>query len=295
MGAALALVSALSYGLSDVVGGIVARRVRAVHVAFLGQLGGLLALAVVAPLLTPAPPSVRDVLWGGLSGLGTGLGMAFLFRGMGRGAMSVVVPVSAVGGVALPVLVGATVLGERPAWPTWLGVALALPALWLVSGGSSRGSSDGTGPTRGSVGDGLVAGAGIAVQYLALARAGPGSGLWPVLGGRAAALLAVGVLACTLMRARPVRGTGSEGARAGRRRPVRVAAAGGAGVLAAVALAAYLAAVQSEFVTVAVVLSSLYPLVPAVVGVAALGERLTRAQTTGLAVATAAAVLIALS
>ncbi|GAA2884853.1 DMT family transporter [Pseudonocardia halophobica] len=285
MGAALALVSALSYGLSDVVGGIVARRMRAVHVAFLGQLGGLLAVAVAAPLLTPAPPTLPDLLWGGLSGLGTGLAMAFLFRGMGRGAMSVVVPVSAVGGVALPVLVGATVLGERPTWPTWLGVGLALPALWLVSraGGPARG-----GATPGAVADGLVSGVGIAIQYLALARAGPASGLWPVLAGRVTALAAVGLLACTLMRA-----AGTDGERrAGAREAV---AAGGAGVLAAVALGAYLGAAQSEFVTVAVVLSSLYPLVPAVIGVAVLGERLSRGQVLGLVVALAAAVLIALS
>lgn len=286
MGAALALVSALSYGLSDVVGGVVARRMRAVHVAVLGQLGGLLAVAVAAPLLTPAPPTVPDLLWGGLSGLGTGLAMAFLFRGMGRGAMSVVVPVSAVGGVALPVLVGATALGERPAWPTWLGVGLALPALWLVS--RAPGHPERGGATPGAVADGLVSGVGIAIQYLALARAGPASGLWPVLAGRVAALVAVGVLACTLMRA-----AGSDGERrAGTR---EAAAAGGAGVLAAVALGAYLVAAQSEFVTVAVVLSSLYPLVPAVVGVAVLGERLSRAQVLGLVVALAAAVLIALS
>jgi drug/metabolite transporter (DMT)-like permease len=287
VGAALALVSALSYGLSDVVGGIVARRMRAARVAFLGQLGGLLAVAAAAPLLTPAAPAGRDLLWGGASGLGTGLAMAFLFRGMGRGAMSVVVPVSAVGGVALPVLVGATVLGERPAWPTWVGVGLALPALWLVSRGPADPSRD-TGATHGSVADGLVSGVGIAIQYLALARAAPGSGLWPVLAGRVTALVAVGVLACTLMRALSAEGERRAGSR-------EAAAAGGAGVLAAVALTAYLVAAQSEFVTVAVVLSSLYPLVPAVVGVAVLGERLSRGQVLGLAVATAAAVLIAVS
>jgi drug/metabolite transporter (DMT)-like permease len=285
VGAVLALVSALSYGLSDVVGGLVARRMRAVHVAFLGQLGGLLAVAVAAPLLTPGSPEALDLMWGGMSGVGTGLAMAFLFRGLSRGAMSVVVPVSAVGGVALPVLVGATVLGDRPAWPTWVGVGLALPALWLVSRSSSRTAR----PPRGSVGDGLVAGIGIAIQYLALAQAGPGSGLWPVLGGRVTALVAVGILAITIMRRSPAAG----GERRGR--TWATAAAGGAGVLAAVALAAYLSAVRTEFVTVAVVLSSLYPLVPALIGVVVLDERLSRHQMVGLAVALAAAVLIAVS
>jgi drug/metabolite transporter (DMT)-like permease len=285
VGAVLALASALSYGLSDVVGGLVARRMRAVHVAFLGQLGGLLAVAVAAPVLTPARPAPPDLMWGGLSGLGTGLAMALLFRGMSRGAMSLVVPVSAVGGVALPVLVGATLLGDRPAWPTWVGVGLALPGLWLVS----RGAPATARPACGSVGDGLVAGVGIAVQYLALAQAGPASGLWPVLAGRVTALLAVGVLAWTVMRRPPA--TGNEL----RNGALATVAAGGAGVLAAVALAAYLSAAQTEFVTVAVVLSSLYPLVPTVVGIVVLGERPSRHQMVGLAVALAAAVLITVS
>ncbi|GAA4544350.1 DMT family transporter [Pseudonocardia xishanensis] len=283
MGALLALASALSYGLSDVIGGLVARRMRAVLVALLGQLGGLAAVAIAAPLLTPTRPDLPDLAWGGLSGLGTGLAMAFLFRGMSRGAMSVVVPISAVGGIALPVLVGVTLLGDRPAWLTWLGVGLALPGLWLVSRDASVAPTD---PTRGSVGDGLVSGAGIALQYLALARGGPDAGLWPVLAGRLAAVLIVGVLAATMMRR-----TSADPDEHGRTRYVLAAA--GSGILAAVALAAYASAAQSEFVTVAVVLSSLYPLVPALVGLAFLGERLSRRQVLGLVIALTGAALIA--
>ncbi|GEL24071.1 multidrug transporter [Pseudonocardia sulfidoxydans NBRC 16205] len=283
MGALLALASALSYGLSDVIGGVVARRMRAVHVALLGQLGGLVAVAIAAPLLTPARPDIPDLAWGGLSGLGTGLAMAFLFRGMSRGAMSVVVPISAVGGIALPVLVGVALLGDRPAWLTWTGVGLALPGLWLVSRHASTATTD---PTRGSVGDGLVAGAGIALQYLALARCSPDAGLWPVLAGRLTAVLIVGVLAVTMMRQTSADPDGHKRTRS-------VLAAAGSGVLAAVALTAYALAAQSEFVTVAVVLSSLYPVVPALVGIAFLGERLSRRQVLGLAVALTGAVLIA--
>jgi drug/metabolite transporter (DMT)-like permease len=275
VGAALALASALSYGLSDVVGGLAARRLRAVRVALLGQLGGLVAVAVAVPFVTPALPAVRDVLWGGLSGVGTGLAMALLFRGMSRGAMSVVVPVSAVGGVALPVLVGSTVFGDRPPLLAWAGVVLALPALWLVSRGSAP-------PTHAAIRDGLGAGAGIAVQYLALAQTG--SGLWPVLAGRVTAVAAVVIVAATLMR----HGTPP-------RPPARWArlAAGGAGVLAAVALAAYQSATQTELVTIAVVLSSLYPVVPVLVGIAALNERVSWQQVAGMAAALTAAALIA--
>ena len=56
--------------------------------------------------------------------------MLFLYRGISRGAMSVVVPVSAVGGVALPVLVSVALLGDRPTVLAWTGIAVAVPALW---------------------------------------------------------------------------------------------------------------------------------------------------------------------
>jgi uncharacterized membrane protein len=54
--------------------------------------------------------------------------MMFLYRGLSPGDMSVVVPVSAVGGIALPVLVGVTLLGDCPPLLSWL-VAVAVPAV----------------------------------------------------------------------------------------------------------------------------------------------------------------------
>lgn len=53
------------------------------------------------------------MLWGGLSGVGSAVTMLFLNRGISRGALSVVVPVSAVTGVALSVVCGVAFLGER--------------------------------------------------------------------------------------------------------------------------------------------------------------------------------------
>ncbi|MGI5132576.1 EamA family transporter [Pseudonocardia sp. CA-107938] len=266
----LALVSALAYGFSDVVGGLAARRTRPLVVAFVGQVSGLVTMAVAVATLSPVTPAVADLAWGALSGLGTAAAMAFLFRGMARGAMSVVVPVSAVGGVALPVVVGVALLGERPSLIAWAGVVLVLPALWLVS---RSGSATPTGP---AVRDGLASGVGVAVQYLALAQAGADSGLWPVLAGRVTAVLAAGVLVLPERRMAPG------------------VLAVAAGVLAAGALTAYQLAARTEYVSVAVVLSSLYPVVPVVVGLVALGERVGRRQGAGLVGALAAAALVAL-
>lgn len=274
MGTLLALASAACYGLSDFAGGLLARRARFTEVALIGQVGGLVLALLAVPLIGPAPPPPADLAWGALSGAGTGVGMLFLFRGLGRGSMSVVVPVSAVGGVALPVLAGVALFGERPSAPAWTGVALAVPALWLVSR-----TRDGTAAAAAATSDGLVAGAGIAVQYLALAQAGPAAGIWPVAAGRVAAILTILPLAL-------------RGAR--RERPPAGITAGAAmtGALAALALVCYLLAVRQQLVVIAVVLSSLYPVIPVVLGIVVLRERLCLGQAAGLVAAAVAVALL---
>ncbi|SDM21553.1 EamA family transporter [Allokutzneria albata] len=269
MGTLLALGSAVGYGVADFAGGLLARRVPFATVAFLGQLGGV-ALAAVA-LVAPGSPSTVDILWGGLSGVGTGVGMLFLFRGLSRGSMSVVVPTSAIGGMVLPVLVGVALLGERPSPLSWLGVAVAVPALWLVS-------RSGGGTTAAP--DGLIASVGIATQYLALAQASPEAGLWPVLAGRVTGLLTVLPLFITTRRApRP--------------RPRTTLACCAAGAAAALALILFRLAAQQQLVAIAVVLSSLYPAIPVLLGITALRERLSRRQAFGLVAAAIAIPLLA--
>ena len=275
MGSLFALASAVCYGLSDFAGGLLSRRAGFMVIALTGQVGGLLLSLAAAPAVPASGVALRDLAWGGLSGAGTGLGMMFLYRGASRGDMSVVVPVSAVGGVALPVLAGVVLMGDRPSAITWLGVALAVPALWFVSRGRSR-----TGQGAAAASEGLVAGAGIALQYIALARADPATGIWPVVIGRLTAVLAILVLARPGMtRFRPPL-------------PVALAAAANGG-LAALALVFYLLAVRQQLVVIAVVLSSLYPVIPVSLGVTALRERLTARQGIGLLGAGIAIALLA--
>ncbi|WP_165975935.1 DMT family transporter, partial [Actinomadura rubrisoli] len=206
--------------------------------------------------------------------IGTGVGMLFLYRGLSRGHMSVVVPVSAVGGVALPVLAGVAFLGDRPSVAAWLGIAVVLPALWMVS----RSRSDEQGATRAALVNGLVASAGIGVQYLALAQADEAAGAWPVAAGRVAAVLAIAPMM----------------AADGRRFPsARIGwGAAASGVVAALALVLYLLSAREQLVVIAVVLSSLYPVVPVLLGVTMLRERLSAAQAAGLVGAGVAVVLL---
>ena len=120
MAVILALVSALGYGLSDFVGGLVSRRASAWSVAFLAGILATLCMRVVA-MVVRGSPSAADLAWTVLAGVGSGVGTWFLYRGFAFGRMGVVAPVSAVGAAVVPVLVG-TLTGSglrcRSGWGT---------------------------------------------------------------------------------------------------------------------------------------------------------------------------------
>jgi len=284
MGALLALASAVCYGTVDFAGGLLSRRMHFAVVTFLGQVGGLLLALLLAATVPAEAVRSADVLWGALSGVGSGLAMHFLNRGLSRGAMSVVVPVSAVTGVALSVLCGVFFLGDRPTVLAWFGICVTVPALWYVSGGGDGGR--GTDKARASratraTTDGLLASLGVAVQYIGLAQAAPGSGVWPVAAGRAAAVI------LTL----PTAWRQSSEFRQPRGRLVQAMAIGAG---AALGLTLYLWAAHQQMLALAVVLASLYPAIPTVLGLALLHERVSRRQVAGLLAAAGAVVLLTL-
>ncbi|MEV0614863.1 DMT family transporter [Nonomuraea sp. NPDC050404] len=277
VGEALALTAALCFGITHFLNGLLARRADSAAVALVSQVGGTVLMLVVAPFVAAPQVSGEALGWGTLSGIGTGIGAAFLYRGLGNGRFSVVVPLSDVGAVALPVLVGVVLLGDRPGLGAWCGIVAALPALWLVS----RSDHDGAPATASGAGDGLVAGAAFALQFVAIAQADPAAGLWPLVASRAASVVAIAPL---LLR------------HPGRiRMPARLAwGCAGAGALGTVAITLYALASREQLLSLAVVLTALYPAIPVVLGVTVLRERLTRAQQLGLACAAAAIVLISL-
>ena len=98
--------------------------------------------------------------------------------------MGIVAPLSALGTAALPVVIGVA-LGDRPPAVAWAGVALALPAIWLIS---TSGSPSAGGKLGAGVVDGLLAGVGFALLLVGLGLAGEGSGLWPVAAMQASSL-----------------------------------------------------------------------------------------------------------
>ena len=280
MAIVLALFSALAYGLSDFVGGLVSRHVSAWPVAVVGQLSAIVCTFLVAIFVDGSPTSA-DLLWAVLAGVGSGVGTGFLYRGFAAGRMSVVAPVSAVGAAVVPVAAGA-LGGERLSLVVWTGIALALPGIWLVSS-STEELPDG-GVPRASLAegvlDGILAGLGFGVLFAALGQVPEGAGLWPLTLAQAVSLpsvvlLAVSLRAPWLPRAR------------------RTWWALAAGPLGASATLAFMLSAQYGYLTVAGILTSLYPAATVVLAALVLHEKVHRAQGVGLGLCAVAIGLVA--
>lgn len=277
----LALGAALSYGLSDFVGGIASRRVSPWAVALMALVGGALAVGLVG-LVHGGEPTASDAGWAVLAGLGNGFGTAFLYRGLAGGRMGVVAPLSAVGAAVVPLLVG-LLTGERPGAFAWLGILSALPAIWLVAREPVTPTTavDGAGGRAAGVVDGLLAGLGFGVLFAALGQIPEESGLLPLALNQVVGGVVIAGLA-TLVRApwRP------------RERWAVVGML--SGLLGATATTLFLAATQQGLLTVASVLTSLYPAFTVLLAAVFLRERIHAWQGAGLALAAAAVTLIAL-
>jgi len=127
---------------------------------------------------------------------------------------------------------------------------------------------------------GLVAGACFALLFIALNRAGDGSGLWPVAVAQAAEIAVIGPAAAVTGNFR------LPGARSG----WLAAVTGAAGAIGTIL---YFFATHDGFLAVTAVLTSLYPAITIVLARTLLGERLTKLRLAGLALAAACVALIA--
>src|SRR5580693_7211450 len=272
MGILLALAAALLYGSSDFGGGLASRHLGSLRVAVVGSAAATV-LAWATLILVGGPgPSLRAVAWGLASGLAGGAGTLVLYRGLARGQMSVVGPLSAVGAAVVPVAAGVA-LGERPSLLSVAGVLVALPAIVLVAA---------SGSVRGKLGAGLPAGLAFGILFIGLAQAGRNAGLWPVASEQTGALvitLAVALKTREPLRI-PLRAAGL---------PVLVGASGMAATLA------YFYATHFSMLAIAAVLVSLYPGVTVLFARTLLHERFTPAQRAGLGLCALAIAAIALN
>ncbi len=275
----LALIAAIAFGLSDYLAGLASKRLHAIVVTLVAVLGAA-AITLVAAIPTQAESITTEALaWGAASGLGSAFGGVMLYRGLARGRMAVVAPVSALGAAVVPVIVG-VVTGERPSAVAWLGVAIALPAIWLVSRPAEpdAAATPATGGLLESdLVDGLLAGAGFALLFIGLGQAGEAAGLWPVVAGETAAVMLLIVVAVAGLATSSIPRVGADRS--------TLATATVAGLLGGIASTSYFLATHDGLLSIVAVVASLYPAVTVVLAATLLREPIGRWQLLGLAAA----------
>ena len=158
-------------------------------------------------------------------------------------------------------------------WLVGVGILVAVPGIWLVSTSAGSSSSAGVTPpgraTRAGVVDGVAAGLGFGVLFVALGQVPRTAGLVPLMVCQAVSVpvlvgMAVGLRAPWLPRDRPARLAFLTG-------PLGTAATG-----------AFLLATQHGYLSIAGVLTSLYPAATVVLAAVFLRERIRLPQGIGL-------------
>jgi drug/metabolite transporter (DMT)-like permease len=313
----LALAAAAGFGGSDFAAGLAARGTSVVRVTIVAEVAGAVLGLLIVPWISVRAPSAADAGWGAAAGVSGVIGAMALYLGFRHAAFSVASTLSAVGSAALSVLAG-LLFGERPGGLSLAGIALALPAIAAVSASPGRrrarpqpstqpglplppapeswpdqepeqepGQGQGprtrpahTGRHLAGVGYGLVAGAGFALYFIGLSRAGPGAGLWPVLVAQLTALVvAAGAGVVTGQLRLPPAGT--------------LPLAALTGVAGVAGTACFFLATHAGLLAVTAVITSLYPAGTIMLARVLLGERLTLVRLAGLLLAAGSVVLIA--
>jgi drug/metabolite transporter (DMT)-like permease len=277
MAVLLGLLAGISYGTADFFGGMATKRNPMVRVVLVSQVAGFAPYLVALPFLPEGRFTAGAWVWGGLSGLAGAVGVGFLYLGLARGRMSVVAPTTAVVFAVVPVAFGLAT-GERPTALQLSGIAVALPAVALVSISPEAGvprTAAGTAVARmvkAGVPLAVASGLGIAAFAILLARSGEGTGPWPLVAAR---IVSVTVFLTAALASR----TGVRPAAGSL--PAIVAA----GVLDVTANLLYLLATRKGLLSIAVVLTALYPAATVVLARFVLGERLSLVQLVGLVLA----------
>jgi drug/metabolite transporter (DMT)-like permease len=271
----LALLSAVFYGAADFCGGLASRRSAILAVTLFSQSAGFVALLLVHPFIS-GHAVATDYLFGAFGGVCGGIGSALLYHALSTGKMGVVSPITAVLAASVPLGVG-VVRGEQLSLAQIFGLILALVAIVLISLSHERpGEREiATAGVREALGSGVFLGA----FLVFLSYTHPAARLDNLLSARVASIAVLSVIALA-----------SRAELKAQRADWPLIA--GAGVLDITANALYVLATLNGYLSIAAVLTSLYPASTVLLARIALNERLARVQKAGVAFALAGVVLV---
>ena len=276
MAITLALLTAALFGTGDFLGGLAGKRMSVLRVLAISHTIGLVLITVGAMVIADEF-LLGDLAWGALAGIAGFIGLALLYRGLARGPMGVVAPLTAITSAAVPAGWGLLVDDESLAGTAWVGVVLALLAIGLASASPVEQSS----VSLAAILEALLAGVGFGLMFVGLDQTDEASAPWPIVGGRLMTVSAMAVF-FIVKRESPLPPVRSD---------IRLPAV--AGFVDTFSNALFLYATLEGDLAIVAVLSSMYPIATVILARVVLGEGLTRLQQSGFVAAMAATTLIA--
>lgn len=275
----LALGCSVCYGVSNFLGPQLAKSQTIVAVLVLSQVAALLACVVYVLVAADSPLPAGDAAVAGLAGVGNALGLIGFYRAAELGPLAIVAPIGATG-AAVPVLFGlATGDALKPWQAAGIVLAMAGAALAARQGPAEealdRRYPDPRASALWATGSALAFG----VFLTALPSASDNGQAWALLDARFALVALLLAWAGRRLTEVPLG------------RPSFLLSV--PGLLLVLGTGLYAAAAGEGQLSLVSVLGSLFPVVTVGLGVAVLGERLTRVQAVGVASALAGIVLIA--
>lgn len=261
MAVALALLAALSWGISNFVAGVKSRTTSAVAItAWMFLVGGAMSLALA--LVREDPPSTRTIVAALAIGAISAYGVTAFFHALAIGVIGTIAPTAAAG-TAIPVIAG-LVKGERPTAGQIAGVLLVIAG--VIAMARFSGASDGRArEPRLAMILAITSMASLGMYYVVADEVHDGRHLWfAAIGQLAAALPLFAGIALGRVAAPP---------RSMLPSLVLVGAINGAGWVFSIL------AIDRGLLAIVSVLIALYPAVTVMLATVVLREPLSRAQT----------------
>ena len=279
--AGLGLLSATTWGGSDFVGGVGARRAPALLIVASGHIVSLFLLLALCRATGIAIPGSSFLLYAALGGFEGSLALAVFYRALAMGAMGLTAALTGLLTALVPVAF--SILHDGLPTPlTAIGLAMGLAAIWLITRTSSPKGTDTAAPSTppAALVLGALAGIGFGTQLILFKMASGGGILWAMTSARAAGVAALILVIAAMPPKAPWRGFWLTGILAG--------------TLDTLGNLFYIQATRFGRLDVAAVVCSLYPGGTILLAALVLRELPTRRQMAGIAVALAAVALLSL-
>ena len=272
----LALAAAVLAGTGDFFGGRATKKTNIISVLAISHFLGLLIILLIAPLMAEEFKT-GDFFLGVLASSFGLLGLSLLYRGLAKGPMAIVAPITAVACATLPVIWG-LLSGEKLSTQQIVGVFVGLFAIFLVSWTPS-----GQAGIKGMlVLEALIAGLAFGAFFIVIDGTSETTAPWPVVGSRVFSVIAIFLFVMI----------GRKNIKPEEKSTPYIIGAGFFDTLANVVL---LAALNRGMLSLVSVLASFYPAVTVLLARLFLKEMMLKSQIVGLALGLTSIALLAVS